>query len=245
MPPVSGGTGSSAGTPEPAVEQVRHQTITSSARRTLLSRRTKGEHLFLCEHACGRRGCREGPAAGQGSVDGGIADAERVGEPACARTAGTCWSRRPSAAPRRTRRGGGRAARGPACPSSRPSRRRPRTRRPCRRPRPRRGPRRPSHQSHRRPFTPCRLHGHLYRALQRRSPVPEPILTPRAAGASDPPSTVPLRTAELHVDWRAEPHGTPPKPSALAPRRPWAITGRCPAQPVTPPSSGRRGWSVG
>src|SRR5436305_7684391 len=34
-----------------------------------------------------------------------------------------CWPRRPSAAPRRTGRGGGRGARGPAYPSSRPRRR--------------------------------------------------------------------------------------------------------------------------
>src|SRR6266540_4277284 len=47
----------------------------------------------------------------------------RCSRPASARTPDRCWPRRPSAAPRRTRRGGGRAAQALAFPSSRPSRR--------------------------------------------------------------------------------------------------------------------------
>src|SRR3954451_8014608 len=43
----------------------------------------------------------------------------RCSRPASARMPDTCWPRTPSAAPRRTRQGGGRATRGPAFPSSR------------------------------------------------------------------------------------------------------------------------------
>src|SRR5690348_1126158 len=59
-------------------------------------------------------------------AEDGIRDGRVTGVQTCALpiSADRCWPRRPSAAPRCTRRGGGRAAQALACPSSRPSRRR-------------------------------------------------------------------------------------------------------------------------